>query len=146
MTEMKRRDFLNWLFKFVFGLWAAVGAYVVARFISPKRSFRYMEESKKGSIRVEDIPVGESKLLYYKERPVLLIHVKENRFVALSGICTHLRCGLNWDRDSRKLVCPCHGATFDIQGNVLSGPPPEPLTRYQVKIKGGIIYIEEPIL
>jgi cytochrome b6-f complex iron-sulfur subunit len=36
---------------------------------------------------------------------------------AVSSICSHLPCELWWHSDSRKLVCPCHPATFAWDGH-----------------------------
>lgn len=62
-------------------------------------------------------------------------------YIALSNICTHLGCRVRWISDSEKFFCPCHNAVFDKQGNVVSGPPPRPLDRYQVKVEGSQLFI-----
>jgi nitrite reductase/ring-hydroxylating ferredoxin subunit len=36
---------------------------------------------------------------------------------AVSSICSHLPCELWWQSDARKLVCPCHPATFASDGH-----------------------------
>ncbi|MBN1303415.1 MAG: ubiquinol-cytochrome c reductase iron-sulfur subunit [Anaerolineales bacterium] len=48
----------------------------------------------------------------------------------LSSRCTHLSCRVNWNEAAQGYLCPCHDAKFSIEGEVLSGPPPEPLERY----------------
>ena len=30
--------------------------------------------------------------------------------------------------------CPCHGGVYDREGNVVSGPPPAPLTSVNVRV------------
>ena len=35
---------------------------------------------------------------------------------ALSAVCTHMGCLLNWSTFRSEFECPCHGATFDING------------------------------
>ena len=35
--------------------------------------------------------------------------------------CTHLGCRIN-KADGDKLVCPCHGSEFDLEGRTLKGP------------------------
>ncbi|TDI85191.1 MAG: hypothetical protein E2O78_04900 [Caldithrix sp.] len=30
--------------------------------------------------------------------------------------------------------CPCHDGVFDVNGNVVSGPPPRPLQKYEVDV------------
>jgi Rieske Fe-S protein len=65
--------------------------------------------------------------------PVLLVHLEGERFFALSAVCTHMNtCRLEWNRDRRQLVCPCHGGAFDVYGNVVQGPPSIPLRTYEV--------------
>jgi menaquinol-cytochrome c reductase iron-sulfur subunit len=63
-------------------------------------------------------------------------------FVALSNICTHLGCRVRWVADQDKFFCPCHNGVYDKNGNVVSGPPPRPLGRYEVKIENNQLYIK----
>jgi len=55
-------------------------------------------------------------------------------FVAMSNICTHLGCRVRWVDDRQEFFCPCHNGVFDKEGNVVSGPPPRPLDRFEVKV------------
>ncbi len=48
----------------------------------------------------------------------------------LNSRCTHLSCTVNWKSEANAFVCPCHDAQFNMNGQVLSGPPPRPLDRY----------------
>lgn len=34
----------------------------------------------------------------------------------LSAVCTHMGCLLNWSTFRSEFECPCHGATFDLNG------------------------------
>ena len=65
----------------------------------------------------------------------------------LSSRCTHLGCQVNWKEESNAFICPCHDASFDRQGNVISGPPPRPLdvyTDYKVDDEGKLlIHVQE---
>jgi Rieske Fe-S protein len=54
---------------------------------------------------------------------------------ALSGVCTHLGCLVNWYRLENRFRCPCHSGQYDIKGNVIAGPPPAPLNRLPLKIE-----------
>jgi menaquinol-cytochrome c reductase iron-sulfur subunit len=63
-------------------------------------------------------------------------------FVAMSNICTHLGCRVRWIADQRQFFCPCHNAAFDEAGNVVNGPPPRPLDRYEVKVENDQLYIK----
>jgi len=56
-------------------------------------------------------------------------------YTALSNVCTHLGCRVRWSEDKERFFCPCHGAVFSKEGEVLAGPPPRPLDRFDVKVE-----------
>jgi len=60
---------------------------------------------------------------------------------AFSPRCTHLGCAYRWEPGADKFVCPCHGSTFSINGDVISGPAPRPLDRFQIKIEGNRLWL-----
>lgn len=62
-------------------------------------------------------------------------------FIAMSNICTHLGCRVRWIADKKIFLSPCHNGMFDKQGRVISGPPPRPLDRYEVKIENNQLLI-----
>jgi len=55
--------------------------------------------------------------------------------------CTHLGCAHHWDDARNQFVCPCHNSFFSITGEVVSGPAPRPLDRYQTKIQGATLLV-----
>ena len=63
-------------------------------------------------------------------------------FAVMSNVCTHLACRVRWIDERQEFFCPCHNGVYDKQGNVLAGPPPRPLDRYEVKIENDDIYIK----
>ena len=62
-------------------------------------------------------------------------------FVALSAACTHNGCTVTYSGTSSHFVCPCHGGTYDTGGNVVSGPPPSPLPKYNTTLNGNILTV-----
>jgi Rieske Fe-S protein len=60
---------------------------------------------------------------------------------AFSNVCTHLSCRVTWKDASQDFECPCHDAKFDINGQVVAGPPPRPLDTYLTKIEDGNVFI-----
>ena len=62
-------------------------------------------------------------------------------FIAMSNICTHLGCRVRWIEDQQQFFCPCHNAVFYKDGEVVSGPPPRPLDRYEVKVEDDQLFI-----
>jgi cytochrome b6-f complex iron-sulfur subunit len=55
-------------------------------------------------------------------------------FLAMNLACTHNGCAVNWDGATKTLLCPCHGAAYDLDGKVLKAPATAGLTRYPVKV------------
>lgn len=62
-------------------------------------------------------------------------------FIAMSNVCTHLGCRVRWISAREQFYCPCHDGIFDKEGNVVSGPPPRPLDRYEVKVENDQLFI-----
>lgn len=55
-------------------------------------------------------------------------------FTVMSNICTHLGCRTHWNEAGGYILCPCHDGHFDVQGNVIAGPPPRPLKRVEFQV------------
>ena len=55
--------------------------------------------------------------------------------------CTHLGCAYSWSEADQLFKCPCHGGVFDIEGNVVAGPPPKPLVRLPSSVVAGRLVI-----
>lgn len=62
-------------------------------------------------------------------------------YVAMSNVCTHLGCRVRWIGDQTQFFCPCHNAVFDEAGEVVDGPPPRALDRYEVKVEDGQLFV-----
>lgn len=45
------------------------------------------------------------------------------------NICPHMKCNLSFNYQTNSWDCPCHGSSFDIDGNVIFGP-----STYNIKI------------
>ncbi|MEC4983724.1 MAG: FAD-dependent oxidoreductase [Oscillatoria sp. PMC 1068.18] len=56
---------------------------------------------------------------------------KPNQTEAISLTCTHQGCTVKPQPDG-KLLCPCHGALYDSDGKIISGPAPRDLPRFQI--------------
>ena len=135
---MKRRRVLGILLAVLGSTAAGSLAYPLLRFFAPPAKDN---KAKSISIKKSDIFLGEAREIVFNNSPVIVINRHEKGFVAFSKVCTHLGCLVEYDRGLRKLVCPCHAGTFDLDGNVLSGPPPRPLPVISVKVEGDLVII-----
>lgn len=71
------------------------------------------------------------------EAPCLLICTGAEKYVAYSRICTHAGCPVFFHSENNDIECPCHGGVFSVaDGHVLAGPPPRPLPRIELEVRG----------
>lgn len=84
----------------------------------------------------------EVRMVVLAGKPVAVIRADDG-FRAFSAVCTHLGCIVHWDSAKRQFSCPCHAATFDEAGQVVSGPPPTALPEYRVSaVQGEVIVMQ----
>ena len=62
---------------------------------------------------------------------------------AISPSCPHLGCGVSFVAESGEFFCPCHDSAFSIEGEVLSGPSPRALDRFETRVEGDRIWLGE---
>ncbi|GHO44273.1 TQO small subunit DoxD [Ktedonospora formicarum] len=76
--------------------------------------------------KVSDVPINSALSFTSAEsgEPALLIHLANDQFVAYDATCTHAGCTVDYDPDSKLIVCPCHGSTFDPAHNGTVKRPP----------------------
>ena len=63
-------------------------------------------------------------------------------YVVMSNVCTHLGCRVRWIPEKDSFFCPCHNGVFSKDGNVVDGPPPRALDRFESKVEDGAIFIK----
>ena len=135
-VQTSRRILLKGLLGFVgaFGLGSFLyGGY---RFLAPGAGAYASVE-----IPLNDISNGEAHPFQYGTSPGILFRGEDGTFRAFSLVCTHLACTVNWNPEKRTFYCPCHDGLFDAEGNVISGPPPTPLERLKVEVKGDKVVV-----
>jgi Rieske Fe-S protein len=145
MSEVNRREFIKGTTVIIGGLITAViGIPTVAYLIDPA----LREGTSEAWIpvgKLEDIPVGTPTPFSFTlvqvngwERTstshggyVIRNSEDPDDLLILNSKCTHLSCTVNWSESDQVYLCPCHDAQFGQQGEVLGGPPPRPLDRYE---------------
>lgn len=138
--KISRRDFFGWILKS--GLLATLGAmlFPALQYLLPVTR-RGPTAGMKEVAREDEIPVWGAKKVVLSGSALILVRTPE-KFKAFSAICTHLGCIVDWDGPKKEIVCPCHAGLFDLDGRVVSGPPPRPLPTYNVKVSDGRIFVE----
>ncbi len=66
-------------------------------------------------------------MLKYGRIPVLLINTPNNELKVFQAVCTHFDCTVGYLEAENMIFCACHEGYYDVDGQVVSGPPPRPL-------------------
>lgn len=61
---------------------------------------------------------------------LIIVRVNATTVAALSAICTHQGCSVEYVSASSDLECPCHGSRFDLNGAVTAPPATTPIRKY----------------
>jgi Rieske Fe-S protein len=80
-------------------------------------------------------------MVRFGSRPVLLIRTSDTEWRAFDGTCTHLNCTVQYQQEGRQIWCACHNGFYDLNGKVVSGPPPRALAQYEVNVRGDDVVI-----
>lgn len=93
--------------------------------------------------RADQIGPGEKKIFEVDGITVVVVNLAGEYF-CVEDVCTHDGGPLGeGDLDDGQLVCPRHGARFDVRtGDALALPAFEPVATFQVKLQDGDLLIE----
>ncbi len=72
---------------------------------------------------------------------IIVANTGNEVFVALSSVCTHQGCTINYSHANTNFPCPCHGSVFSAQGSVLQGPATTAVKKYTVTRDGNVLTI-----
>jgi cytochrome b6-f complex iron-sulfur subunit len=135
---MKRRSFLKTLLAFLGVTSVASFVYPLSRYIAPPAN---TETSKTLVIAKREIPLGDAMEIVFNGVPAVILNRPGKGLVAISRVCTHLGCLVQYDKENKRLLCPCHAGIYDLEGNIVSGPPPKPLPKLPFRVEGETIVI-----
>ena len=93
-------------------------------------------------LQLGELPMGGMRACLIGGREILICHTREGVF-ALDNVCTHAHARLCEGRlRATRLVCPLHGASFDIRDGRVLGPPAEvALATHTMRIVDGVIEV-----
>ncbi|HZI93941.1 MAG TPA: Rieske (2Fe-2S) protein [Patescibacteria group bacterium] len=136
-----RRSALRWLIGGFLSLWGLGAAAVALSFLRAPTSARRAGEGQVRCGSFSGLPVGAARLVRHGAEPLFVLRVSDTEALALSAVCTHLRCVLTWDDAKKTILCPCHAGSFDRNGNVLSGPPTRALRQFAAEVRADEILV-----
>jgi cytochrome b6-f complex iron-sulfur subunit len=138
MQNDGRRKFLGSCLCGLAVVTAGAIVYPLFQYLAPEKS-----KGPKGKIRIpeKEIAVGDAKFFDFGGETAVIVRTGDTSLIALSAVCTHLGCIVQWQKDKQHFLCPCHAGQYKASGEVIAGPPPRPLAKLPFTIADGIIIV-----
>lgn len=132
---LPRRTFLDIVLGAGFVSSALAMVYPIVRYLIPPRT---AEPATAGVAvgKLAEVAPNTGRVFKFGNRPALLVRTPDGDLRAFDAVCTHLECTVQYRADISQIWCACHNGMFDLGGNVVSGPPPRPLTPLVVNLRG----------
>ena len=142
-SKTTRRHFVDLVLSVSTLGWIASIAYPVIRYLKPlpqtgptgPTRLTREEAAKLEEKKFVIVPVSGQRVIIFQSG---------DQLYAFSAKCTHEGCTVTFQPEQKVVWCPCHDGRFDLSGRVLSGPPPQPLVKYNAKRQpDGVIIVSE---
>lgn len=95
--------------------------------VGKPEAFAIIADRKDSWVRYEPEPIGSVWLVRQPEG-------SRDAVIALSAECPHLRCPVNLSPDKSSFLCPCHQASFDLNGDRLNEVSPRSMDRLEITL------------
>ena len=139
-APVTRKRFINWLLGTSLGATAAAALYPVFRFVIPPD----VAEAPVNRVlagKLSELAPNTGKVFRFGAKPGLVVRTATGEVRAFSAQCTHLNCTVQYRPDFQHIWCACHNGLYDLNGRVLSGPPPRPLEQFEVRVRGDEVVV-----
>lgn len=110
-------------------------AYPILRYLVPP-AVANLGEDEVVACKVGELKPNSAKIFAFGSRPALLVLTSGGEYHALSAVCTHLSCTVQYRNETHEVWCACHNGLYDLNGRNISGPPPRPLQEFDVHVRG----------
>jgi cytochrome b6-f complex iron-sulfur subunit len=138
MANDGRRKFLGLCLGGTAAAFFGAAGWSTFRYLAPRQE---ATTAAKVTIPEEEVLPGGAKFFAFAGSPAVVVRTKDGTLLALSAVCTHLGCIVQWEKERQDFLCPCHAGRFSPEGQVISGPPPQPLARLPVAVANGTITV-----
>jgi Rieske Fe-S protein len=75
---------------------------------------------------------------------IIIVQPTAGTYVAFSAGCPHACCTVAYDAKHTEFLCPCHGSSFNMSGQVTGGPAPNGLQKLTVCVDECAVYVSLP--
>jgi len=131
-TPRTRRQFIDGLLGIGLLGWMGSAIYPVMRYLKPLPM-----AGPGGPIRLSDeqlATIEKERFAIVSEgtKRVLVFKDETEKLRAVDARCTHEGCTVQFVPGELSIWCACHNGRFDLDGRIVSGPPPRALANYPV--------------
>jgi len=140
-TGYSRRRWLTFLLGTTLGATLVSFLYPVLRYLVPPETSEPSLSEVELDVKASDIAPNSGRIVPFAGKPVILFRTAAGELRALTATCTHLACTVQYRGDRGDIWCACHNGVYDSNGTNISGPPPRPLTRLDVAVRGEKIVV-----
>ena len=85
--------------------------------------------SRPDKASVDEVQPGEGAIVRVKRRKTAVYRDDDGTVHAMSPVCRHLYCYVDWNPVERSWDCPCHGSRYAADGRAIQGPTTKDLRR-----------------
>jgi len=132
---IERRTFLDMVLGVGFVSTALSFIYPLWRYLIPPAAAEPVTNSVVAGKAI-DFPPNSGMVVKFGAKPAIVLRTPDGDLRAFSAVCTHLECTVQYKADTSQIWCACHNGIYDLSGNNISGPPPRPLERFAVNLRG----------
>jgi cytochrome b6-f complex iron-sulfur subunit len=140
-----RRSFLDYLLGASSVVWLASVLYPVLRYLKPLPRAGSVGPTRLTREEMAKLEKAHFVIVPVSGKRVLVLQNAAQEILAVDAKCTHEGCTVQYLPGESAIWCACHNARFDLDGRVLSGPPPRPLPKYAAERQedGGVLIVAE---
>jgi cytochrome b6-f complex iron-sulfur subunit len=136
----ERRSFLTTALSTMSALFMGFVLYPMFRFLEqPEATGAYVKSTV--AAKISELPNDSAKIFRFGESPAIVVRAVDGKLKSFSAVCTHLDCTVQYVPGKNHFLCACHNGKYDLNGRVISGPPPRPLQEYKVSEDGENIIV-----
>src|SRR6266542_4659257 len=138
-----RRSFLDLLLGASSVAWLGSILYPVIRYLKPLPRAGAVGPTRLTRDEVAKLEKDHFVIVPVSGKRVLVLQNAAQQILALDAKCTHEGCTVQYLPGESAIWCACHNARFDLDGRVVSGPPPRPLPNYFAERQedGGVVMV-----
>lgn len=102
-----------------------------SKFISENLNagLKFVAQRLKRGGSLEDLIEGEGKVIRSGGKQIAAYKDEAGNVQAVSAVCTHLQCIVEFNDAEKTWDCPCHGSRFATDGKVIQGPATKDLDK-----------------